>query len=438
MHGLADVLCQVVHCDLGLLGNHIGGGLLVRSRLLPHEAERHLSTDLLQQLPQVPYSGLPGVVADHFGQGLLVQVQPVRAHATRVGSLRYQVLIGDGNLLLVHVAGNSNDLHSIEKWPGDRVRGVRGAHEEHPRKVHWHVQVVVPESAVLLRVKNLQEGRRRVSAVVPPELVDLVDEHHRVRGLQNLQGLDELAGHGADVGTSVPSELGNIVHASDGEAVELAVEGSGDALADGGLADAWRADEAHDLALDRILEEAHSHMLQNALFDILQSVMVLVEDLLGLGDVLVLNVELSPRQASQPFQVGPGDVELGEGGLQGAQPLELGLDDLRRLLGQHLVLDGLLELGDQGLLFVLLVAELLFDLLHLLHQHHALLVLGDLFLDLALHFGLDPRKLEVPLGDHEDLVEPRQNVVLLEDGLQVCPLRQGHACCEVGELRRVL
>ena len=61
-----------------------------------------------------------------------------------------------------------------------------------------------------------------------------------------LDALDDAARQRADVGAPVAADLRLVAHAAQGDADELAAQRPGDALADGGLADAGRADEAED------------------------------------------------------------------------------------------------------------------------------------------------------------------------------------------------
>ena len=94
-----------------------------------------------------------------------------------------------------------------------------------------------------------------------------------------------LPGSDADVGAPVAADLRLVVHAAQAHAHELAPGRLGDALAERGLADAGRADEAQDRALARGIELAHREVLEDALLDLVEAVVVLVEDAPRLGDV---------------------------------------------------------------------------------------------------------------------------------------------------------
>mmetsp|Transcript_34176 Transcript_34176/g.106089 ORF Transcript_34176/g.106089 Transcript_34176/m.106089 type:complete len:229 (-) Transcript_34176:10-696(-) len=225
------------------------------------------------------------------------------------------------------------------------------------------------------------------------------------------------------------------MHPAHGEAVELPVQRARDALAHGSLADSRGPHQAHDLALRGLLEEADRDVLQDPLLHVLQPVVVLVQDVLGLLDVLVLLSAVPPGQHSEPLQVGATDVELRGGGLDGPELLELVLDHLACFLWQGLVLYGFAELLNERRLLVLLDAQLFADLLHLLHEHQLALLLRHLLLHLALHVRLQACKLEVLLDYHQDLPQSLHDLVLRKHCLELLTMCQGHAGNKVRQLQ---
>ena len=126
---------------------------------------------------------------------------------------------------------------------------VRGGEEDDLGEVDLDVEVVVAERVVLGRVEHLEQGRRGVAAPVGADLVDLVEQDHRVHRLGVAQGADDPSRQGADVGAAVAADLGLVVEAAEGDADELAPEGAGDRLADRGLAGAGRPDQGQDRAV---------------------------------------------------------------------------------------------------------------------------------------------------------------------------------------------
>ena len=69
-------------------------------------------------------------------------------------------------------------------------------------------------------------------------------------------------------------DLGYVVCSADAELIVLAAQGTRDALGDGGLAGAGRADEAEDLAGDVALQLAHGDEFEDAVLHVLEGVSV--------------------------------------------------------------------------------------------------------------------------------------------------------------------
>ena len=127
------------------------------------------------------------------------------------------------------------------------------------------------------------------------------------------QRLQDAPRHGADVGAAVTADLGFVAHAAQGDADELASHGAGDRAAQGGLAHPRRPDKAQDHALARAADFihrlfsdligafqaqlAHGQVFQDALFDILQSEVILVEHLAGMRDIEVIVVPTDQGRA---------------------------------------------------------------------------------------------------------------------------------------------
>ena len=186
------------------------------------------------------------------------------------------------------VAGDGDDLHAIAQRPGDGVEHVGGADEHHPGQVEGQIEIVVAETAVLLRVQDLEHGAGGVASPVGTHLVDLVDHEDGVAAACVSKGSDDGPGHGAHVRTAVAADLGLVAHSADADADELSAHGPGDALAQAGLAHSGRAREAQYGTGDLALQLLHGQELQDAVLHILQVVVVLVEYGAGVGDVEVV------------------------------------------------------------------------------------------------------------------------------------------------------
>ena len=119
-----------------------------------------------------------------------------------------------------------------------------------------------------------------------------------------------LPGKRADVRLSVPADLCFVPDPAQGNAHEVASQGARNGAAKGGLARARRTDEAEDRPLHRGGELAHRNEVEDALFDLLQVVVVFIKDLAGALDVMIVRGGLFPWQVHDPFQVGPQERRL--------------------------------------------------------------------------------------------------------------------------------
>ena len=98
---------------------------------------------------------------------------------------------------------------------------VRRGQEQHVGQVEVDFEVVIAEGVVLRRVQHLEQGRRRVAAVVGADLVDLVQQHDRVHRAGLGDGPDDAAGQRADVGAPVTADLGLVADATESDPDEL-------------------------------------------------------------------------------------------------------------------------------------------------------------------------------------------------------------------------
>ena len=124
------------------------------------------------------------------------------------------------------------------KRGGNGVQHVGRGDEEHLREVVVDVEVVILEGGVLLGVENFEQRRGGIAAEVGGDFVDFVEQEDGILGAGALHVLDDLAGHGADVGAAMAANLGFVAHAAQREADKFAAGGLGDGHAERGFAHA--------------------------------------------------------------------------------------------------------------------------------------------------------------------------------------------------------
>src|SRR5262249_48676056 len=146
---------------------------------------------------------------------------------------------------------------------------------------------------------------------------------HRVAALSAAQRLDHAARHRANVGAAEPANLRLVAHTAQAHADKLAVHRAGNRRAEGRFADAGRPYEAQDraftfaahiIALSLVLllavhaalgaQPAHGQEFHDALFDVLEAVMILVQHFAGVRNVQVIFGKLGPGQVDQPIEIG--------------------------------------------------------------------------------------------------------------------------------------
>ena len=91
------------------------------------------------------------------------------------------------------------------------------------------------------------------------------------------------------------ANLGLVAHATEGEADEFTTGGLGDRFGEGRLADARRADEADDRARSLFGQLTHGEKFEDAVFDLVEAVVVRVEDFSGFVEVAQFAALFLPR-----------------------------------------------------------------------------------------------------------------------------------------------
>ena len=293
------------------------------------------------------------------------------------------------------------------------MQHIGRGHKEHLREVVIHVQIVVLEGDVLLRVQHFKQRRGWIAAEVRGHLVHLVQQEDGVARAGPLHVLDDLPRHGADIGAAMASNLGLVAHAAQREPDELAAGGLGDGHAQRGLAHARRPDEAEDGAFGILDQLADGKKFKNAILDFFQPIVVRVENFFGVVDGAGFLGALLPRHGQQPVNVIAAHGGLGRHGRHGLQLLQL-LDGLvEHILGHAGGLDLLAQLVELALLAA---AQFLLDGLDLLVEVVLFLRALHLPLDARLNVAVEVQLFDLHIQHVGDARQPRGGV---EDGQQL-------------------
>ena len=204
----------------------------------------------------------------------------------------------------------------------DRLQPVGGSDEQNPGQVERQIQVMIGEGVVLGRVQHFQQSGGGVAAKIRADLVKLVEQDDRVAAFDAAQGLDDAAGESADVSAAVPSNFRLIAHAAEGDPGEFPAQRVGHAPAQGGLAHAGRSDQAKNGPLDLFAALDDGQELHQAVFDLRQPEMLVIENALGFRKIDLVFRLLRPRQAENPVEIMAGHAIFGSGRGHLLQPLQ--------------------------------------------------------------------------------------------------------------------
>src|SRR5207249_7299548 len=108
--------------------------------------------------------------------------------------------------------------------------------------------------------------------------------------------LDDASRKRADVGAAVAADLGLVPDAAERDTDELPAHGARDRAAERGLADAGRPDEAEDGPLRVPAQPPDREVLEDAVLDLLEVEVVLVEHLPSVVEVEVVVGRDRPRE----------------------------------------------------------------------------------------------------------------------------------------------
>ena len=297
LHFLVEETGGAQHLDDDLAGHDQRVLVALRAAPCRLSADR---ADLALEIPDTCFTRVP---ENHRAQPVVGEAQRLGCEAVVGHLLGHEVLARYLELLDLGVAGKLEHFHAVAQRRRNRIQHVGRGDEEDLRQIERHIEVVVAERVVLLRVEHFEQRRAGVAAEVRSELVYLVEDEHRVLRFGPAQALHDLAGQRADVGAPMAADLGLVAHAAQRHADELAIQRAGDGLGHRGLSHARGADKTEDRPFDRRVQLAHGEVLDHPVLRLVEPCVLLVEDALGARQVDDLLGPLVPGQRHQPVQV---------------------------------------------------------------------------------------------------------------------------------------
>ena len=237
---------------------------------------------------------------------------------------------------------------------------------------------MISEIDILFGIKNFQQRRRGIALIGLAELVDFVQHDDGIAAAADFHGFDDLSGQGANVRAAMAFDFRFVTHAAEGETEEFPSDRFRNAVAERGLADAGRADEADDGAVDFAFEFRDTDEFENPFFDVFEAEMVAIENAAGDFDIKPVVGHFVPRKFREPIQIVARDRIFG--GLR-RQEVELVdfilyfVDDFFRNEFADFIQSRLIVVFVG--LAVMADSKLLFDVAHLFAEDEFMLLFGE-------------------------------------------------------------
>src|SRR5262247_1377111 len=144
---------------------------------------------------------------------------------------------------------------------------------------------MILEGGVLFRIQHFKQCSRRITAEVHAHFVDFIEQENRINRSSLLDHLNNLPGKCADIRPAMAANLRLITNTAQSQPHKLAACSAGDGHPERSLTDARRSDEAEDRTFRFLDELPNGEKLENAVFNFLESVMILIQNLFGNFDI---------------------------------------------------------------------------------------------------------------------------------------------------------
>ena len=131
-------------------------------RVLPFgSTPRDLARERRDLALHVADTRLARVAANHQADRFIGEGDGLRRQSVVRDLLRDEVLLRDLELLLLGIARQLEHFHPVAQRRRNRVEHVRRRHKQHFRQIERHVEIMIAERVVLLRIEHLEQRRAR-------------------------------------------------------------------------------------------------------------------------------------------------------------------------------------------------------------------------------------------------------------------------------------
>ena len=170
---------------------------------------------------------------------------------------------------------------------------------------------MIPKLPVLFGIQHLQQGRKCIPfIIIGADLVNLIEQHHRVFHSRLAKSVRNPSRHGPYIGLPVSPDLSLVPDtAKRNSHIRLfhrLCQRSGNRRLPGPR----RAYQTEDLRTAPVCQRTHRQIFQHPLLHFLQPIMLRLQNLLGMGDIRKLFRPLIPRHLQHGFNIGTAHTGL--------------------------------------------------------------------------------------------------------------------------------
>src|SRR5262249_4240986 len=147
---------------------------------------------------------------------------------------------------------------------------------------------VVAKAVVLLGIEHFEQGRRRITAKVSADFVDLIEHDQRIVRPGLLNRLNDATRHCSYVGATMSAYLRFVMNTAEPQSHKLSPEGARDRATKAGLSHSRRTNETKDRPFWLFLQLAYSQRFDDSLLNFLETVVIFVKNLLRLVQIKIV------------------------------------------------------------------------------------------------------------------------------------------------------
>src|SRR4029079_6338181 len=152
---------------------------------------------------EIADAGFASVVTNYFEDAFIREIKLLELETVAFSLFRHEVSFCNLEFFAFRITGETEYLETILKRGRNRMQHVCRGDEEYFREIVFDVEITLLQRVVLFRIEHLEQRRTRVAAEVCAELVDFIEQQHRIHSARLLHHLNDLTGQRADVGTAM-------------------------------------------------------------------------------------------------------------------------------------------------------------------------------------------------------------------------------------------